>query len=114
MASPSPSHTIASSVPDVCALSYRSLPLRFICLFQTVTLTAKRGADMLMEFAVDAKLSTEVEVNALKAQLGDAVRRLELFDNYLVKFSTAMKTKGVNPDIDRRIADWHHRYGESA
>ena len=85
------------------------LPL--IHLFQTVTATAKRGADMLMEFAVDAKLSAQAEVEACEAQLEDAIWHLKLFENYLDPFSMAIKNKGVNPDIDRRIANWRHRYG---
>jgi hypothetical protein len=70
-----------------------------------------------MHFAVDAKLSAEEEVKACEAKLDNALRRLALFDNYLDRFSKAIKDKGVNPDVEHRIADWkHHRlgYGQSA
>jgi hypothetical protein len=70
--------------------------------------TAKHGADKLMGFAVDAKLSAEVEVQACKTQLDNALQCLALFNNYLDTFSAAIETKGINPDIEHWMADWHH------
>jgi hypothetical protein len=60
-----------------------------------------------MELAVDAKLSTEVEVRAYEAKLENARGRLALFDGYLNMFQSAIEAKGVSSELDRRVADWH-------